>query len=134
MILKENKFYIKHRKITNYIFWAVITSVFHVGVFYLMNLIWDSLIGCNIVAYVFSIIFSFLVNKSVVFADKNTAYMEQLMKYVFVKFLSFIIDTIILFILSKWLLWPMLIAKLVANCSTTINNYSLSEKIVFSKN
>lgn len=133
MIFKNNKFYAKHHKIINYIFWAVITSVLHVGVFWLMDLICDSLILSNIVAYVFSILFSFFINKSAVFADKNTDFMKQLIKYVLVKSSSFIIDTIILFILSEWLLWPTLLAKLIANCSTTINNYILSKKIVFCK-
>ena len=133
MIMIKSKFYAKHSKIINYVFWAIITSVLHVGVFWLMNFIVKSLIFCNIVAYIFSILFSFFINKSVVFADENAAYVMQLIKYVLVKGSSFIIDTIILFILCKWLLWPTLLAKLVANCSTTFNNYILSKKIVFSK-
>lgn len=133
MISMKNKFYAKYRKIISYIFWAVITSILHVGVFWLMDIISDSLIICNIVAYVFSVLFSFFINKSVVFADENTDYVKQLIRYILVKFSSFIIDTIILFVLSEWLLWPTLLAKLIANCSTTINNYILSKKVVFSK-
>lgn len=133
MISRIKEFYIKHKSISDYVFFAIITSVLHVLVFYLSNLIFNSLIVCNIIAYTFSILFSFFINKNIVFKDNAGNVGFELFKYLIVKFSSFIIDTVVLLLLTHWIILPTLLAKLIANISTTFNNYWLSKIFVFKR-
>lgn len=131
MITSMINFYKSHKRVIQYVFFSVLTAVLHVAVFWSSDLLLKSLVLCNVIAYTFSILFSFFINKGVVFKNNSNQYGSQLIKYVLVKFTSFIIDTVVLLALTHWLAFPNLLAKLIANCSTTFNNYFLSNKFVF---
>ena len=131
MITLTKEFYRTNKRAIQYVFFSILTAVLHVAVFYVSDLVLVSLILCNVIAYTFSILFSFFINKSVVFKNGDNNYVLQLLKYLVVKFSSFLIDTAVLLMLTHWLAFPNLLAKLIANCSTTFNNYILSKKFVF---
>ena len=133
MTLAIEHFLKKHKTIIEYVILAIVTSILHVGVFWGANAIFHSLIACNIIAYTVSVLFSFFVNKRVVFKNQDGGYIKQLLKYLVVKSISFCIDTVILLLLTHWLVFPTMLAKLLANCSTTLNNYIFNKKFVFSK-
>lgn len=133
MTLWIKRFFTKNETLLKYVLLAILTSILHVGVFYGADLILHSLIACNIIAYTFSILFSFFVNKRVVFKNENSGYLKQLFRYLIIKTISFFIDTVILLLLTHWIVLPTMIAKLIANCSTTLNNYIFNKKFVFSE-
>ncbi len=126
-------FYVKYKSIVQYVVFAIFTSALHVFVFSVSHYFVDSLVICNIVSYAFSTLLSFFLNKKVVFKNTSNQYGMQLVKYLLVKFTSFVVDTVILMILTQWLSVPTLLSKLIANCSTTLNNYVFNKKFVFSK-
>lgn len=133
MITWINNFYGKYWRAIRYVIFALITSALHIGVFSLCHLFIPTLIICNIIAYVFSFLFSFFINKKLIFKNESNLFGNQLFKYLIVKGSSFVIDTIILLILTHWLTIPTILAKLIANTSTTLNNYFLNKKFVFKR-
>ena len=48
-----------------------------------------------------------------------------------IKVLAFIIDTSVLYLLVDCVHINNILAKIISNCSTTISNYTLNQKIVF---
>lgn len=127
MILDKNM-----NKFIKYVIFALIISALNVSTYYVFfNYVLSSIILSNIVAYSFSITVQFIINKRIVFKDQKKTNIKQIYLFLFVKLIAFIIDTIVLLICSKILLFSQLISKIIANCSTTISNYSLNNKMVF---
>lgn len=123
---------VKKNKFAVYVFFAIITTVVNVSVYMIVHdYIIDNIIISNVVAYTCSITLSFIINKNVVFKSKNGNVFVQLLLYLCVKFISFSVDSGVLFLLNKGLKIDNFIAKLVANASTTISNYVLNNKLVF---
>lgn len=123
-----------NNKFIKYVFFAIITSFINVGTYLLVyNLIIENIIISNIAAYTISITTSFIINKKVVFKNNNEKLLKQILFYLLVKLLSFTIDSFVLVITVEWIGISNFIAKLIANASTTISNYTLNNKIVFKK-
>lgn len=121
-------------KFLKYVCFAILTSIINVGIYLLVyNLIINSILISNICAYTISITFSFLINKVVVFQNKDKKLKKQLTMFLGVKLISFVIDSLVLFICHDILNIGNLISKIIANCSTTLNNYTLNNKHVFRK-
>ena len=133
MTLAIEQFLKKNETAVKYVIMAIVTSILHIAVFGGASLIFEALIMCNIIAYTFSILFSFFVNKRLVFKNQEGGAIKQLCKYLVVKAISFFIDTAILLLLTHWLVFPAMLAKLIANCSTTLNNYIFNKKFVVAK-
>ena len=92
-----------------YVIVALFTSALNIGVYlgcykYLIS----SILISNIAAYSISIIVQFFLNRHTVFDGNH--------HHILIQIILFLND---------------FIAKLIANCSTTISNYSLNKKIVF---
>lgn len=123
---------IKNNKFANYVFFALITSGINVGaylVFY--NCILENIIISNIFAYTVSITASFIINKKIVFKNNNNNFIMQLVLYLMVKVIAFGVDSLVLIGLHKFFTIDNFLAKLIANTSTTISNYTLNNKVVF---
>ena len=103
-----------------YVIVALFTSALNIGVYlgcykYLIS----SILISNIAAYSISIIVQFFLNRHTVFDGNHHHILIQIILFLAVKLIAFFIDS------------GDFIAKLIANCSTTISNYSLNKKIVF---
>ena len=132
MILWIKNTYLRHPNAIKYAFYSLLISGLHFALFYVAHIFIYSLLTCNIIAYAFTIVASFVINRRIIFKDKQDhRRFQQMGRHVLVKLLSLLIDTVILVILSRWILMPHLWAKLIANCSTTANNYLLSKRFVF---
>ena len=123
----------KYKKIINYIFFASITSIINVVTFWIANLFIENVIICNIIAYTFSISSSFVFNKKLVFKKNDGNILGQGIKYLVVKLLAFVLDSIVLVVMYNCLGINKMISKIVSNMSTTISNYSLNNNWVFKK-
>lgn len=132
--MKIKEFLVKYKSGIEYVVFALLTSLLHIGTFALADYLLESLILCNVIAYAVSILAAFFINKTVVFEKKEGSVVWELIKFLLVKFSSFLIDTVILMLLTHWwLAMPSFWAKLIANCSTTLNNYWLMKLFVFKK-
>lgn len=123
-IVKNNLF--------QYILFAVLTSAINVLVYLICyRLIIQNIIISNLVAYIVSITLSFITNKLFVFKNKQSDIFKQVIMFLCVKAFSFFIDSGVLIILKNVFHTNDFWAKIIANASTTISNYSLNKKIVF---
>jgi len=123
---------IKNNKFANYVFFALITSGINVGAYILFyNCILGNIIISNIFAYTVSITASFIINKKIVFKNNNKNFIIQIVLYLMVKVIAFGVDSLVLIGLHKFFTIDNFLAKLIANTSTTISNYTLNNKVVF---
>ena len=93
--------------------------------------IYKNIIFSNILAYVVSISFSFFLNKKIVFKNNSKRILKQIILYLSVKFISFGIDSLVLVICKEILNINNFWSKIIANCSTTLSNYTLNNRTVF---
>ena len=123
---------LKTNKFINYIFFAILTSCINVSAYMLFyNCILKNIILSNIFAYTISITLSFIINKKVVFKNNDNNYIIQILLYLLVKMIAFSVDSIVLIGIKEIFKIDNFIAKLIANASTTISNYTLNNKLVF---
>ena len=118
-------------KFIKYVFFAIITSIINVGVYLLTYKFFPSVLVSNILAYAISITFAFFINKHLVFQSKSKKMGKQITLFLGVKLISFGIDSLVLIFCHNLLHLPNFISKIIANCSTTLNNYTLNKKQVF---
>lgn len=123
---------IRNNKFITYCFFAIITTAINVItylVFY--KFVTNNIIISNIVAYAVSLTAQFIINKNLVFKAGNEKIIIQIIMFLFVKVVSFSIDSAVLILLHDYLKINNAISKLISNASTTISNYYLNEKLVF---
>lgn len=121
-----------NNKFLKYVFFAIITSLLNVGTYLLSyNFILDNILVSNIIAYAVSITVSFILNKKCVFKNDGGNIKKQILCYLLVKLASFTIDSFVLNICKEYIGLNNFTAKLIANVSTTISNYTLNKKMVF---
>ena len=126
---------ILNNKFFKYVFFAIVTSLLNVGTYLLFyNFILENILISNIVAYAVSITISFILNKKVVFKNDGGNIIKQIIFYLLVKLASFTIDSFVLVLCKEYIGLSNFIAKLIANMSTTISNYTLNQKMVFKEN
>ena len=119
-------------KFIKYVLSAILVSGLNVGTYYFFyRFILSNIVVSNVIAYAISITVQFIINKRIVFKDRKKSSIKQIGLFLFVKLIAFVLDTIVLFICTKILLLGQLISKVISNCSTTISNYSLNNKMVF---
>ena len=125
MIMCNNKF-------IRYIFFALISSSINIVMYYITyTFIIESVVLSNIVSYTFSIIFQFITNKKLVYKNCSKKYIKEFLSFCMIKVLAFIIDTSVLYLLVDCVHMNNFLAKIISNCSTTISNYALNQKVVF---
>lgn len=121
-----------NNKFLKYVFFAIITSLLNVGTYLLSyNFIVDNILVSNIIAYAVSITVSFILNKKCVFKNDDGNIKKQILYYLLAKLASFTIDSFVLNICKEYIGLNNFTAKLIANVSTTISNYTLNKKMVF---
>ena len=119
-------------KFIKYVAFALITSLINISVYYLFyNYVLKSIIISNIIAYTISILVQFITNKKYVFKNNSNNYSKQVCLFLLVKLVAFGLDTMVLHLCTKIFKMGQLLAKIIANCSTTLSNYSLNNDMVF---
>lgn len=119
------------RKPAEYLAFAASANLLHMAVFFICRLATKNSIVCNAAAYFVSITASFAANRLVVFKAESGSVSTQLMRYLMIKALAFVIDSTVLLLLGDVLHMPVLWAKLISNASTGVGNYIFSERFVF---
>lgn len=123
---------IKKNNFIKYTFFAVITSLLNIAVYYLIyNYVIGNILVSNVCAYSLSISSQFIINKVVVFCASKEKISKQFALFIITKIIAFLIDSIVLILCNNLLHIPNLISKIISNSSTTLSNYSLNKKVVF---
>ncbi|RHH68698.1 MULTISPECIES: GtrA family protein [Vagococcus] len=120
-----------------YVVMGVMTTIINIVVFYLIEGVLQlNYIFANVVAWIFSVLFAYISNKKYVFAhedNQETINVKEMMSFFSFRLLSLGIDTVVLFVLVKWLNQQPMIAKIISNVVVLIANYVFSKFIIFKK-
>lgn len=131
------KMFKKHKELINYAIFGVLTTLVNYVSYILFTRVFGvNLVVSNIIAWFLSVLFAFITNKMIVFGSKDLS-KETVLKegiYFFAaRIFSLILDTGILYVMSKLMGINDLIVKIVSNVIVIIVNYALSKFLIFKK-
>lgn len=134
MILDRLK---RYKRFGKYVAVSGVTTVVNVGSYAVfIYFLKDMHVLCNVLAWIISIFITFFLNKRVVFESKSERKREvfkELVLFYLVRLTSLIIDTCVLLLCVKVFGIGEILSKIIANVSTTFNNYFISKYFVFNK-
>ena len=151
MTEKIKNLFVKYRELIMYVIFGGLTTVVNWLVYYVIPHSEDSIaefmilgkpitisewLISQIIAWVAAVIFAFVVNKIFVFEDKNTesrALFRQIWQFVSVRIASFVLETLLMWILIDILSVNTDIAKIPVAVLTVVINYIASKLLVFRK-
>ena len=114
---------------------ASVTTVINILVYLLSyHLICKNILFSNILAYACSISLSFVMNEKIVYKCNSRKYKKQIPLYMISKLISFILDSLVLYGIDRFLNISSFMEKVIANASTGIFNYFVLDKIIFKNN
>ena len=117
-----------------YIFWGIMTTLVNIISFYFLRLFLPQyLIISNFLAWILTIIFAFFSNRSYVFInrDKTKNITKEFYQFFGCRFLTGIVDMIVIIIGIDYMHFHEIMTKVVANIIVIIANYVLSKLIIF---
>lgn len=127
----------KYKRFGKYVLVSGVTTIVNVGSYAIfINLFKEMYVLSNVLAWIISIFITFFLNKKVVFeskSDRKREVVKELFLFYLVRLTSLLIDTVVLLICVKFLGMGDIWAKIIANVSTTFNNYFISKHFVFKK-
>ena len=114
---------------------AFVTTLINILVYLLSyHLICKNILFSNILAYACSISLSFVMNEKIVYKCNSRKYKKQIPLYMISKLISFILDSLVLYGIDRFLNISSFMEKVIANASTGIFNYFVLDKIIFKNN
>lgn len=123
------------KKFVKYVVVASVTTVINILVYLLSyHLICKNILFSNILAYACSISLSFVMNEKIVYKCNSRKYKKQIPLYMISKMVSFILDSLVLYGIDRFLNISSFMEKVIANASTGIFNYFVLDKIIFKNN
>lgn len=93
-------------------------------------------LDANLIAWVAAVIFAFVTNKLWVFESKSwkpSVAVKEFTGFMGARIFSFVVETIMMFIMITLLSWHDLIAKTIVGIVVVIINYVFSKLIIFKK-
>lgn len=131
------KIYRKNKEAIDYLFWGGIAFFLSMILFYLfanvMN-IYEQI--ANIITWVICVIFTYLTNRTFVFASKVKGVkniFNEFMNFVTARLLTLVMENVILFVMIDLLTINNMISKLVGQFVVIVSNYFLSKLWIFKK-
>ena len=135
-MLKE--VWIKLRPIFFYGIVGCIATAINIGIYLLCyQYLSISNVPSNIIAWVISVFFAFIMNKLFVFESKDmhrAVFMQELWKFLLARLSTGLLDLLIMFIAVDVMIWNATIWKIISNIVVIVGNYLLSCFVVFRKN
>jgi len=123
------------QKIFRYLIFGVLTTVINFCTYSLSLMAGLYYMTGNVVAFVVSVTFAYIVNKKWVFSDLNTQRpnFHESIRFMGCRIFTLGLETTILYILIKRMALDEYGAKVAANIVVIIANYVLSEFVIFQK-
>ncbi|MGV0168342.1 GtrA family protein [Furfurilactobacillus sp. WILCCON 0119] len=115
-----------------YALWGAVTVTFNVLLFYFL----DKKLGieyqlANLIDWVVSVFFAFVVNKYLVFKTHATGWWPEIGSFYLTRVLTYVIEVIFLWLLISQLTVNATVSKLIAHAIAIVVNYFLSKALVF---
>lgn len=125
----------KHGVLVSYVLWGCTTTVVNLGTYFICTeLLHINYLYSNAAAWILSVLFAFLINKSMVFHSDNWklhTVIPQLTKFVGVRVFSFACETLLLWLCVAIFDFSDGIIKLAIDVFVVIFNYICSRLYVF---
>ena len=120
-----------------YLVFGVLTTAVNIGLYGLLReaLHWPLMLS-NTLAWVASVLFAFLTNKTLVFRSKSFAlklFLFELVSFFGARLLSLGVDMVGMWLCLDVIQMHSLLAKIIVNFFVILINYILSKLIIFSK-
>lgn len=128
----------KYKYIILYGIFRILTTIINIG-FYgiLYSVLGISNVVSNIIAWVISVLFAFIINKLWVFESKSLClkvFIKEFGSFIVCRLATGILDLGIMFVGVDLLKGPAIILKVTSNIIVMILNYVMSKIFVFKKN
>ncbi len=125
----------KYKQVVNYIFWGIVTTIINLsGYFILTRYMGIGYLQGSIIAWVIAAIFSYIVNKFLVFQKKSgdirVVIRENVLFYLS-RVSSCGVDMLILYVFVGRLGYPDAVIKFISNGAAAFLNYVFNKWIVF---
>ncbi|MBQ9394631.1 MAG: GtrA family protein [Proteobacteria bacterium] len=132
------KLLIKYKAIIIYGIVGCLSTAINIGVYLLCyEIISIPNVPSNIIAWIISVLFAFILNKLYVFESKDMTlpvFMRELVKFILARLGTGLLDVLIMYITVDVMEWNAAVWKIISNIIVIIGNYVLSKFVVFSKN
>ena len=127
--------YRRHREGISYLFWGVVTTVINYAAYFLCTrALGIHYLASDVIAWIVSVVFAYVVNKLFVFRKKDWAarvVAKEFLQFVSGRVASGVLEFIIMAVFIDSLGCPDAIVKIVANVVVVIVNYFFSKFLVF---
>mgnify|MGYP002860757218 CR=1 FL=1 len=125
-----------NRETVTYLIFGVLTTVVNWVVYYGLTLLGVNYLASQVIAWVAAVIFAYLTNRRYVFQSRVTdaaGVLKEFFLFVGARVLSFLIETLILWLFVEKAGFSELIVKIPASVLTVILNYLFSKLFIFKK-
>lgn len=155
-----DKFFTK--EIVSYVFFGMMTTIVNLLTFYIFKQLfisigWDGIfnaiipegskiveifssgseyLDANFIAWVAGVVFAFVTNKLWVFESKSwkpAVAGKEFTGFVGARIFSFIVETIMMFVMVSLLTWNDFVAKIIVGVVVIVINYIFSKLLIFKK-
>lgn len=124
------------KQFIRYVIWGIITTLFHLGFFWLLNRVGLKYKIANVIAILSTKVLAYICNKFFVYRSKCDS-MKELLKemfnYIIARGFTFFIDFFLLIIFVDLIHLNKMISKAIVLGVVVIINYILGEKFVYKK-
>nr|WP_276939101.1 GtrA family protein [Helcococcus sueciensis] len=135
MIEKIKDLYSKHMQMINYIFFGGLTTLVNFVTYFVALKVFNiPNVPSNLIAWLVSVLFAFVVNKLYVFRSKSLemkVILFELFTFVSVRLLTGALETIIMYVGVDIMHYNELVLKIIANVIVLLTNYFGSILIIF---
>ena len=131
--------YNKHREVVNYLIFGALTTVVSLGVYYGCTATFlnpddpGQLQAANVISWIVSVTFAYIVNRKYVFQSKNKHILAEAAGFYGARLATLGIDMGLMFLFVSSLGMNDKIAKIIVQVIIIASNYLISKFIIFRK-
>lgn len=134
-LLRKNEEGLLIMEVMSYLFFGVMTTIVNIVIYFLCrDILQFHFAVANTISWILSVLFAFVTNKKWVFHSKSETkaeWIEEAVKFIFYRGLSYVLDMASMFILLKILLTSDVFAKFLTQILVVVANYFFSKLLIF---
>ena len=111
---------------------GVLTTLVNYLIYYGVGSLGIGYLMANTVAWMAAVVFSFFVNRSVVFGSKG-AWLEEFLPFAGLRLLTLAAENLLLYLLVGQLRLDPMLSKVLVSIVTILGNYMICKKRIFKK-
>ena len=125
----------KHNSFFKYILVSTTTSIINILLYIALANIFNKLhILANVISWIITTLIIFILNKKIIFKDNvnnSKIAIKKIFSFYILRLTSLMIDTLILQFCIDYIKMKYIMAKIISNCGTILNNYLISKYYIF---